>query len=195
MPDSSDQIASVQIPVRASSIAISVVLVLTAIFYYITQDFSQTIVFFAASVAAAGGVLSAFFAAKALDSTAEQLVHQAYENKQQAALSFVTRWNDPSMFELRDSLRVVMSHTPKSAELLAEARERETDVTHFLNFLEEIAIAIECGIADSQVLKDAFCGTITGSWHALEDLATELRTESRNKKLWIKLEDLFKQWH
>lgn len=190
----SDRLVEVHFPITASLIAVILVGILCWIYWLTTSDWSKVAIFLAASSAAAGAVLSAFYAARALDQTVAALERQEVDHRKAMAFQFTGKWNDPAMYYVRDAIRELFAGDHNSAAFKELLKAKETNVIHFLNFLEEVAIAIENDVADAQILKNAFAGVVVTAWTKLGAWTIEERRNCGRPLIWIKVEELARQW-
>lgn len=191
---STDKILEVRIPVSASIAAAVSVMALTVAFWYATKSWSQTVLFFVGACAAFGAVLSAFYAARSLSLTAAALDRSERRARQAIAFQFTSKWNDPTMFHVRDAIRKVFHYDHKSKEFADHIHSNETNIIHFLNLLEEIAIAMEIGEADPNILELAFKGVVTTSWNKLQNWVGDFRQVRGRPAYWINVEKLAQKW-
>lgn len=198
---SSDHLGEVKFPVRASWIAIAVVVGLSIAFYWESRSVKETIVFLAAASAAAGAILAAFYSARGLGITAAIAARAASaEDDQQAyaarmrSMGYGERWNDPSMFHVRDVVRELFDRAQDAQRFKEHVTEKKTNVTHFLNFLEEIAIAVNTGDSDETTLKRMFRGVVIDAWTKLGPWIEEQRRERNRPRGWIEMQELARRW-
>jgi hypothetical protein len=137
-----DKLGEIHFPITASLISLALVVVLGFVYGYTTGKIPETVLFIAAAGAAAGAVLSAFYTARGFPLTAAALTRDETRYKVALAFRFTSKWNDPAMFHVRDAVRELLNGDHGSPEFGALLREKETNVIHFLNFLEEVSIAI-----------------------------------------------------
>ena len=211
-----DRIGEVRFPITASVLATIGIILLSAFYWYATKSMAETIVFFAAAVAAAGAILTAFYSARSLAINARYLereeirsrsVSEAEErrhrellereearHKSRSALDLASRWNDPSMYHVRLTVRELFDEDHKPPNFLQNLEKNKVNVIHFLNFLEEIAIVIERENADEAILRDAFEGVVSTACSKLHSWIQNYRINRHRPKLWIKLESLNKKW-
>ena len=192
--DDADKLGVIRFPVTASWIAVAIVIALGSVYGYTTGRVPETVLFIAAAGAAAGAVLSAFYTARGLQLTAAALARDERRYKIALAFQFTSKWNDPAMFHVRDAVRELMNGDHGSPEFAALLKAKETNVIHFLNFLEEVSIAINKGGADSNVLCEAFRGITITAWSRLQTWITELRRKRNSPRIWIHVEALAKKW-
>jgi hypothetical protein len=98
------------------------------------------------------------------------------------------------MYHVRDAVRGLLTGDHNSVEFSALLTSQETNVIHFLNFLEEVAIAMERGGADRDILREAFRGIVLTAWSKLQAWAVEQRRQRNTARLWTNVEDLAKKW-
>jgi hypothetical protein len=99
------------------------------------------------------------------------------------------------MFHVRDAVRELLTGDHNSVEFSALLTSQQTNVIHFLNFLEEVAIALEKAGADPDVLREAFRGIVLTAWSKLQAWAIEQRRKRNTPRLWTHVEDLAKKWN
>jgi hypothetical protein len=198
---SADKVGEVRFPVKASFIAAAVAVGLTIWYYVETKNTEKTLVFAAAVLAAAGAILAAFYAARAIGATlgvasasAKSQADDLAARKRQAALRYVERWNEASMFHVRDVVRGLFDTAHDGEEFQKLLTEKRTNVINFLNFLEEIAIARESGDVDERILRDAFRGVVETAWQRLQHWVGDQRRMRNRPRIWCKLEELARIW-
>jgi hypothetical protein len=190
-----DQLGEIRFPVTASLMTALVVLLLGFAYWHYTEKIPETILFIAAAGAGAGAILGAFYTARGLELTASALSREERRHTTALAFQFTSKWNDPAMFHVRDAVRGLFNEDHKSDQFKKHVIENETNVIHFLNFLEEVAIAIERGGADSEVLREAFGGITIMAWSKLEEWVVDLRRRRNGPKIWINVEELAEKWN
>jgi Domain of unknown function (DUF4760) len=92
-------------------------------------------------------------------------------------------------------VRELFSADHKAPDFQDDIKAKQTNVIHFLNFLEEVGIAIEKGGADHTILKEAFGGVVNTAWSKLQDWIREQRRERNRQRIWIYVEELAKKWN
>jgi hypothetical protein len=197
-----DRLGEVRFPVSASVIATAIVALLGFVFWHATASISQTALFLAASGAAAGAILGAFYSARGLALNAAAMERDVAarerdeaQRKRTLALHYIARWNDPAMYHVRDTVRELFAADHKSPALLESIKARETNVIHFLNFLEEVGFALDKGGADPDILRETFEGVVYTAWNKLQDWIREVRRVRQRPKIWIKVEELARKWN
>lgn len=195
MATESTHLVEVRFPVTAGLIATIVVGSISLIYWMATGSVEKVVVFLAASSAAAAGILTAFYSARSLAMTAASLRLDEELRTRELAFRFTSKWNDPAMFHVRDTVRALFALDHKSPEFQASIQAKETNVIHFLNFLEEVGIAIERGGADAGILKEAFGGVVSKAWSELEEWIREQRRQRCQPRIWIYVEELARRWN
>ncbi len=171
-----------------------IVVLLSVLYWAATKSFAQTILFFTGAAAAAGAILTAFYSARSLGVNAAYLDREEARRKKDLALERAARWNDPALYHVRDVVRELFDADHTSPQFSSSIEAKKTNVVHFLNFLEEIAIVIEKGDADEAILKDAFVGVVTTACSKLDHWIVQYRIKRGRPNLWIKLEKLGEKW-
>jgi hypothetical protein len=190
-----DRLGELRFPVTASIVATLIVIVLGGVYGYIIRKVAETVLFIAAASAGAGAILGAFYTARGLELTASALARDEIRYKTALAFQFTSKWNDPAMFHVRDAVRGLLTGDHNSVEFSALLTTQETNVIHFLNFLEEVAIAMERAGADPDILREAFRGIVLTAWSRLQAWAVEQRRKRNTPRLWTNVEALARKWN
>jgi hypothetical protein len=190
-----DRLGEVHFPVTASIVATLIVLLLGGIYGYTTGKIPETVLFIAAAGTGTGAVLSAFYTARGLELTAAALARDEIRDKRALAFQFTSKWNDPEMFHMREVVRGLFAMDHKDSCFQDHIKNKTTNVIHFLNFLEEVAIALEKGGADADILHEAFAGVVATAWSKLQPWVADFRTTRHRPKLWIYVENLANNWN
>jgi uncharacterized protein DUF4760 len=190
-----DRLGELRFPVTASIVSTLIVTFLGAVYWYATARIPDTVLFVAAAATGAGTVLGAFYTARGLELTASVLARDEIRYKTSLAFGFTSKWNDPAMFDVRDAVRELLNGDHNSVEFAEHLVCHETNVIHFMNFLEELSIAIERGGADPHVLREAFRGIALTAWSKLQAWVVEQRRRRNAPRLWINVEGLARNWN
>ena len=202
--DSSDTIfeVNVRFPVTFTVVVSAIVLALTVLFYNVTGSLRETVIFLAAASAAGGTIVTAYFIARTLNLYLAQEgrirgreTALDEQGKKERALRFAERWNDPTLYHVREVCRQIMEYRGKPEDELTRFIEgKKTNVIHVLNLLEEIAFAIEYDLIDLKLIRDQFEGIVVSVWQILEPWVNKHRIARGRPKLWIKVEELAGTW-
>lgn len=174
---------------------LALVVVLTALHFYLPAH-RVTIEFFALSLTAASAIGSLFYLARTLQGHLEQ-------RPKDRAWKLVDRWNSPNFFYCRKSLHEVLeiyrlngNSQAKATEFLDHATHQEnaTNTRNVLNVFEEMAVAVNMGEADEQLLLDTFKSPIIQTFVALEHWITLHRERAGRDTLWEHGQGLYKRW-
>ena len=190
-----DRLGEVRFPVTASLVASAIVLILGGVYWYTTGKISETVLFIAAAGAATGAILGAFYTARGLELTAAALARDEVRYKVSLAFQFTAKWNDPAMFRVRDAIREIFNGDHNSQKFAEHLASEETNVINFLNFLEEVGIAMEKAGADPIILEEAFKGITTLAWSKLHPWVIERRRKRNAPKMWVYMEKLASKWN
>lgn len=217
MATGADTLARVQIkfPITFSAISSAALIALTFWYWRETGAVADTLVFFLAGPAAVGTITASFYTARVLAATlrkderdeareislaAREEAHEKREAEReklllkQAAFRFGERWNDPSMYHARETLRAVCYTQRTEVELNEYLEKHTTNVIHVVNFLEEIATSCKYGVADTEVMKNQFDFVVTNTWETLLPWVKRHRTERKADNIWEDLENLYHTW-
>ena len=149
----------VHFPMKVSVFVAVLTVLLSGMYYLDTRSTKETLVFFAASVAAAGAVLAAIYTARTLNLQLAASAAQREMDLRKFALTFAARWNESSMLETRKTCREVVNIKHKGLDEMIAAigiGPTQDSVINLLNFFEEISISIDERVADERVLYDSF---------------------------------------
>ncbi len=194
-------------PITFSAIASAALLIVLAWYWYEAQSIKETLIFFAAGVAAVGQITASFYTARVLAETlrkdkldlkraqefdARENAREAIRLKQ-ASIRFGERWNEASMFHARDTLRMIKKHHSASPEELNKfIEERETNVIHVINFFEEIGTACRHDIVVHEIMKEQFDDVVVDTWVILFTWIQKQR--ARNPAVLEDFEALYNKW-
>ena len=112
------------------------------------------------------------------EATDTQLVSAQYGN----------RWNSPEMNEYKRVLAAVTSTNVR------ETPDKLMAAVEVLNFLEEVAIAVNRSLADERLAKNIFVNVVSDTWDRLEDFVKARRRSSSNEDLYKNIEELVYKW-
>jgi hypothetical protein len=193
----SDRLLDIRLSFSITTSVVTVValLILSVIYWFATKDLAQTVLFITAAAAAAGAILSAFYSARTLALSTTALEADEARKKKRLALEYAARWNDPSMFHVRDTVRELFGADHRSPEFVRSIEQRQTNVIHFLNFLEELALVLEKGDTDHDILKGVYVGVVCVAWTKLQHWITEFRRVRGRPRMWIGFEELARKWN
>jgi hypothetical protein len=199
-----DTLFTVRFAVTFGASAFIVVVVLTLLFHFGPESLRQTLLFFAAMVAAAGQLGAALYTARILGLTANQNAAAATAAndaiaavKDDLAARFAERWTDATMFHTRNECRVLINNRTNPSQVMADLQNSESKATNagnVLNFLEELSIAVLSGRCSEQTAKELFCGIVLNIWHATEPWVRAQRVNRGRPQLWSRLEELYGRW-
>jgi len=181
-------------PITFSSIASLALFALTFWYWYETRSTKETLIFFAAGAAAVGQVSASFYMARALAESlrkddrdlrraeeidARETAREAVRIKQES-LRFGERWNNPTMFHARDTLRTIIKkhHIANEGELRTNIEANETNVIHIVNFFEEIGTACRHGVVAYDIIKEQFDFVVVETWVVLFPWIKQQRTKN-----------------
>lgn len=189
------------------SITISVVAIAAfLVFFYFTSTGSveKTLLFSTAAFAAVGTILAAFYTARVLALNLEQDRNSRAEHmllieleKKKNAMGYGARWTNPQMQSSRKTCREIANMKGKSLKQISEFlsdEEKKSDVFHLLNFFEEIATAVGCGVADEQTLKELYEEPYSAVWNSLHLWLEQHKKKNGLVSAWDNLEILHKEW-
>lgn len=183
----------------------ALVILLTAAFWFLPEQYRGTVIFFGASLAAAGQIAAAFYAARTLQHSltveSRRLDVEEKDAKREledAAYGYAARWTDASMFHIRkdsqDIIEMGMKELAGCTKYIEEDVNRKANIRNLLNFIEELAVAVHTERADEAVAKRLFCGIVLNIWNVCEEWAKIQRAARARPQLWIETEKLHQVW-
>jgi len=152
------QVGVVKFPVKLSVVLTILVAIAGAIFWYCPRLHDE-LTFFGTAFAMAAGVLAAYYIGKTLQITVIQREEGLKAVRIEKAFSYIHRWN-AAPFQDRQQWRALLDKmhgmTPAQiANLLQNERADRAVIVDVLNFFEEVALAVNEGLADEQTLLNS----------------------------------------
>ncbi|MDY7003334.1 MAG: DUF4760 domain-containing protein [Cyanobacteriota bacterium] len=195
-------LGKVNIPLNIVVISLMLAGVLTLIHFWIHKNYKEykdTLPFTVNTFATSAGALSAYYAYRSLRQAEK-------DKKQDKAYHLIERWNSPELLPLEFDAKQIINDLRKNQQsmevYIQEAEENNNQnqekihkVTKILNFLVEIAICIENGIADEDVLKSFFRGIVQDYCEKFDDLIHSRRKGNGHQERYKKLLELANQWN
>jgi len=144
-------------------------------------------------------LMGAIYLARGLILTAQQREDAIRQKKAENAWRYLERWNNPQYHYVKMAgVKVIkMNETEKAETVTVKINEDGTfrsNVTDLLNFFEEMAIAINMGVADEDTLKRSFRGLLHLYCMALEDFIKQRRSKFNNPRIFLEIENLYTRW-
>jgi hypothetical protein len=203
--DEADQLrVNLSLSVRTSVLAVGVVLILSGAYYGVTRSPEKSLVFLGAAAASAGAILAAVYAARTMNFQIRQqaaagaaLASRRRQERQMEALRYTARWNEPHMVEARKACREVLLMNGSGVKDITESlseNDRELRALHMLNFLEELAVAIQHDVADEVIMKEMYRDAVVLVWGCMGQWAISYRTLRNQPGALVHLEALYKKW-
>lgn len=119
-------------------------------------------------------------------------------------LEYIARWNSPnfdSFKEIAVEMRKIINNYPDEVKhsdivlkALRQSEDLELKVSNILNFFEELALAVEKGLVDQDMIKEFFeyiflrCATL------FKDYIEDERIKRQYNKLYIEFTNLNETW-
>jgi hypothetical protein len=150
-------------------------------------------------IAYGSSLFGAMVALMTLLYTAQNIRQANDERKRSAAAKFVERWNTPGLtsskkdwWSLNDELGK-LSPEERAKTLEAELSKRMT-ATEFLNFFEEMAVAINTASADEELLQRFFRTVLLTYWDRYSYWITEHRKTTGKVRVYIEFQQVVERW-
>jgi hypothetical protein len=172
-----------------------ILVLLFAIGGSITVYCSQTYPDLRTSIALGKDLFFGFFSVTGILLAAESLRRSALSDRVSVALRIVERWNDPKNWEQWYALKEKLNGKPAGdlVTMLDNDSDRRT-VVGVLNFLEEIASAVNAKAADDHQIWTAVGPTMVEYFRLLLPWVLYYRENERRPHAWVQAEKLMKRW-
>jgi transcriptional accessory protein Tex/SPT6 len=192
----------IQLKITLPPRLILIALIIWAVFvaaYICLSAYRGIIVFGASSLGALSALIGAIYLARGLILAVQQQEDLMHQKKTENAWRYIERWNNPQYHYVKMAgVKVLkMNETEKAEIVTVKINEDEafrSNVTDLLNFFEEMAIAIDMGVADENTLKRAFRGLLHLYCMALQDFVKQRRTKFNNPRILLEIENLYTRW-
>ena len=126
--------------------------------------------------------------ARAIKTTLEDVIKPDATDSQLLALQYGNRWNSGYMVGYKRILDTITSENVK------DTPEKLTAAVEILNYLEEVAIAVNEKLADEGIARNLFEKSFVDAWQRLEGFIMSRRNLSSKKDLYKNLETTVKAW-
>jgi hypothetical protein len=112
----------------------------------------------------------------------------------QASIAFGQRWNDPTMYHARDTLRAMIKkhHSSEQEEVMPFIEAHETNVMHIANFFEEIGTAVRHDVVVHEIMQEQFDGIVVEIWEIMFPWIKKQR--AKNPGFFEDFERLYDTW-
>jgi hypothetical protein len=184
------------------------VIAATAGYIYVDDPYKNAMLFFVASIAAAGQLGASLYTARILQFTVDTQAKSATDLAEKeakiekqlledAAARYGARWVDPAMYHMRKECIGIIDkrNTPDQVKkILQENENQATNIRNALNFLEDMALSVNRGRCDEGIARDLFCGIVLNIWHATGPWVVAERVRLGRTQAYVQLENLFNRW-
>lgn len=206
-------------PIKTSVLLYVVASLWVVLYYFIDPSYQPTVALAGAAAAGAGALVGAYYAGQMIhvqirqhNQAIEQRNNDLAHEQRRAALRYSERWADPNLFAAKQVCKEIIElgygingpddvcaylnkdHINDTGEVLVSAKDKQINMRHVLNFLEEFAVAHETGVVDKEVSKRLFRGAFSVVCHATSKWRTEERVKRKMDKLWIEMDALNTKW-
>jgi Domain of unknown function (DUF4760) len=145
------------------------------------------------------GTATAIYAAMTLN-----LIYAAHQEtvrlkQKEFSARLMERWLDEKMIQKLQAIDPFIKEVERLTEvevtdrLTADAHQRHACLS-LLNFFEEMATEIKCGLADEAMLRDFFRGVVVTYHGKLRRVVAARRTDRNNPRIYTSLETLANKW-
>jgi hypothetical protein len=152
--------------------------------------------FVLAVLATGGGVVGAYYVGRGLRLNAES-------QKTTRTFEFPTRWGDPTWVQTRASVIDLLKELQNKAEderlaltekAIAEKPGLEADIRAILNFLEQVALSVNLGLVDVDIIDRLYRTMVVRTYGALAPWVNKERDERDARRIWVEIERLYGEW-
>ena len=194
---------NIRLPIKYTILVAVVTFGLDACYYLATKSWPDTLIFAAATGAAAGGILAAFYTGRIL---AYYLRLESFYREQQnlaldfqkktKSLEFAERFDDARTLSLRNFIihekqclapADVVEKIESNDELLISLRK-------ILALFEDSSIAIQMGIADEKALYLSIITLVINFFECFEEYIKKMRVEINDETIYLEFEKLYRTW-
>ncbi len=123
-----------------------------------------------------------------IKTTLEDLIKQEATDSQFLSFQYGNRWDSGNMADYKRILEKVTSKNVK------DTPDKLMAAVEILNYLEEVAIAVNQRLADEAIAKNLFEKSFVDAWQRLEDFIASKRSSTLNKDLYKNMEKIVKEW-
>lgn len=164
--------------------------------YFLFPDARADLKFIVAALATVGGVTSAYYIGSGLRANAES-------EKLNRTFAYPARWGDPSWAPARNAVAGLLRKCQGKPEaerlsLIQQALDKtpalERDIIAFLNFLEELALAVNLGLVDEKIVKRFYRTTVVRTYRALAPWVKIHRDERETETIFWEVQSLYEEW-
>lgn len=181
--------------VRIGVVAIIFVGVIVGVYFFLPAH-KELATFIAIAVGAASAIVSAFYIAQSVYANVES-------EEMTRTMSLTSEWNTTSFF---DSKKAVIGLIKPIADKSREERLRiiqerikdddmlELNITNVLNYLEDLAVLVEKGFVNEDIIRELFQTNVIRYHDVFEPWIADLRNR-RGSRLYKGLESLCRKWN
>ena len=193
------QIGVLKFPVKLSFV-LSGLVVIAGVIFWCRPTWRDELTFFGTAFAMAAGVLAAYYIGRTLQITVVQREESLTAARIEKAFSYIHRWNAAPFHDRqqwRSLLDKIHGMSPvEIAQLFQNDRADRAVVVDVLNFFEEVALAVNEGLADEDTLLKFFKDMLEGYYHQAAEWINRLRADGTRPrpKVYLQFEILIKRW-
>lgn len=193
------QLLEIRFPVGISAVLFALVCLGGVIFWFYPH-LRDELTFFGAAFGMSAGVVAAYYIGKTLEITVSQRNEGLTSDKVNKAFSFIQRWNG-APFQDRQGWRELQERVkgkqPSEIASIIEGEYKERAiVVDVFNFFEEMALAMNEGLADEATLRRFFRDMVERYYTQFGDWVNKMRTDGNRPRprVYIEFEAVVKRW-
>ncbi|MEM9091940.1 MAG: DUF4760 domain-containing protein [Cyanobacteria bacterium P01_F01_bin.53] len=174
------------------------------VFIYALSDIKmkKIVTFAAASAGTVASVASAVYVGISLKQSVDTQEQMLLLNASNNSIAYIQRWNDNFHRNVRTrDLASLVANTSKKDRSILVKREMEDDkdlrieVISTLSFLEEMALAVQKGLVNEEIIKEFFTDIVQDYMRIFESWIYQRRVEKAAPNLYSALRDIYSAWN
>jgi len=192
---------NVKVPITIQVCTIGFVALVIGLYYFAPKDKKQDVAFGTAVIASASGLYAAFYAGRALNSNLDS-------KRIDRTMECASQWHSLDFSNSKKLTRQIAQEVIKIPESEPDRRcekvkelvkidpKSETAIRDILNFFEQLAVFVEKGVVDEELLKDFYLTIIVRHYQVFEPWIEEKQKNQglQSKRLYKSLCELSKKW-
>ena len=178
-------------------------------FYHRCPPWRDTIVFIGSVLGGTAGLYSLLLAVEQYEASVAQHRAGVAQSQRQMAHHLIERWNDPQIERQKDILRTVL-HPQHGAAAIDPAiyavrringkleaptdRSKRSDVVAILSFCEEVALAVNVGSANEDLVRRYFEQVLSDIFDGFSTWIDAERGAQGDNELYAELQTVVRKW-
>ena len=191
------------VTVTSVKIALLSSIAVVGFYSYWSRDIKDITNFTLKTIGTAAGIVSALYVGENIQHTAEARKEEEELRKTDRALNYISQWNDPNFYIVRDVVKVIVpiikdekenEHSRIINESVTSKPELDQKVNDILNFLEEVSMAVNENLVNVDIIRNFFEFIIKRYVSVFEVYINEKRRLRKYPDMYINLTSLNQIW-